>query len=537
MVNWFNKLIGEGNKTCDDEDYVANNALPFYLIKNSALLCDDRLKVVHQFQKGVELQLQILRSALNATSAVLLWSVPETGDVSIYALSSQQRDNIRGVIPFGVGILGALKDRDHISLAPYRSSSPAIPYYLAPHPVGSFYGLTLGDRCVSHNKARDFGILCVDRVSTDQWTLMQQQLISATGEQILRSLALSRDLLFTDIERRTLQLVFDGLKTLNSGLDMKSVFLAARQAVGLIVSADIFAISLIHEDHHQFCYIAGTDLEDDSVDKDPQLYVLEDSLVGQVVKYRRTLPEKPFHRGRAPVVNGLKLFDRYCSVLVVPLLQDDRPVSGVVIIAANDENLITRNTREMLEMVAAQVAIKIDLARSHEQIQQLVVTDTLTGIANRRAFQRAFVAMSERARRRGGSFSLIMCDIDYFKRVNDTYGHSFGDVVIQKVAKQLNTIVRTGDLAARIGGEEFAVLLEDTALSGAYEVAERLRIGVAELQLFSQGVKVQVNISAGVSVFPQDTDDREKLFNFADQALYHAKEQGRNKTVCWNASR
>ena len=190
----------------------------------------------------------------------------------------------------------------------------------------------------------------------------------------------------------------------------------------------------------------------------------------------------------------------------------------------------------MISVIASQVAIKIELARSHDQIQQMAITDPLTGIANRRAFQRAFSAMYERAKRRSTSFSLIICDIDLFKRINDTYGHSFGDQVIQYIATLLDDVVRTGDLAARIGGEEFTVLLEDTGLTGAYDVAERLRKKVESAPLYFEGVAVPVTISLGVAAFPQDTDNHETLFNYADQALYRAKEGGRNRSVCWSAT-
>ncbi|MDX2495192.1 MAG: sensor domain-containing diguanylate cyclase [Desulfuromusa sp.] len=531
MVNWFSKFAGQRQKKTTQTDHTsAVDSLPFSLEKNSELLSADRLHVVRQFRESVENQLKILRISLDATSVVLCWSGPATEEITIYASSSQSTDFKSGTFPLGSGVIGLLKEYNEIALAPYQTGSPAIFYYPENTLVGSFFAQILSCGEIDQRKTGDYGILCVDRVSTAAWSSEDRVLISAIADQILQNLALSRDLLFTDVERRTLKLVFDGLQTLNSTLGLESVYAAATEALGLIVKTDLFAISLVHDNYHELCYIDG----DSPGEILNQKYALVDSLVGQVVKYRRILPETLSHSRHTHIVNGLKLFDTYKSVLVVPLLLEEKPVMGVLIIAAKGKNQVTRNCRDMIEMIAAQVAIKIDLANSHEQIQQLAITDPLTGIANRRAFQRGFTAMYERAKRRSGPFSLIICDIDFFKRVNDVYGHPFGDQVIQQVANQLKDVVRTGDLAARIGGEEFAVLLEDTGLSGALDVAERLREQVENLSLFSQAKSVPVTISLGVAAFPQDTDNQEKLFNYADQALYRAKESGRNRSVCWH---
>ena len=530
MVNWFTKLAEQRQKNSNrsgEIDFV--DELPFYLEKSSGLISTDRLHVVHQFRKSAENQLKILQTSLHATSVVLFWSGPLVDQLTLYAFSSQYDKLITGTFPTGSGVVGVLKDRNDISLAPYCSNSPAILYYSDNTQVGSFFALSLSCRNTDERTTGNFGVLCVDRALKDDWSPAERTLISSIADQILQNLSMARDLLFTDVERRTLKLVFDGLRALNSALDIESVYRAATQALGLIVETDLFAISLIHNNYHELCYVS----EDSQGIILNHKYVLDDSLVGQVVKYRRTLPDASSYAGHAPVINGLKLFDIYKSVLVVPLFQEDRPVTGVLIIASQGEDLFQQNNRDMIEMIAAQVAIKIDLAHLHEQVQQLAITDPLTGIANRRAFQRAFTAMYERARRRNGAFSLIICDIDLFKRVNDVYGHPFGDQVIQKVASQLSDVVRTGDLAARIGGEEFAILLEDTGLSGALDVAERLREKVEKLGLFSQGVAVPVTISLGVAAFPQSTDNQETLFNYADQALYRAKESGRNKSICW----
>lgn len=531
MVNWFTKLTGHRPRNSAHIGELSSvDVLPFYLEKDSGLISSDQLYLVHQFRECVENQLKILRTALNATSVVLFWSGPSPEQLTTYAFASQSDKLVIGTFLTGSGILGVLKKHDTIALAPYCQASPAILYYRDSTHVGSFFAQSLSCGEVAQRKTGNYGILCVDRVIQSEWSPVDKSLIAATADQLLLTLSLSRDLIFTDIERRNLQLAFDGLRALNAALDIESVYRAATLALGLIVDADLFAISLIHNNYHELCHISGDCAEHILNHK----FVLDDSLIGQVVKYRRTLPETSSYAGRAPIVNGSRLFDTYKTVLVVPLLQDDRPMTGVLIIAARGEGLLPRNCREMIEMIAAQVAIKIDLARSHEQIQLMTITDPLTGIANRRAFQRGFAAMVERARRRSGSFSLIICDIDLFKRINDVFGHSFGDQVIQQVALQLKEVVRTGDLAARIGGEEFAVLLEDTGLKGALDVAERLRRKVEALGLLFQGEMVPVTISSGVAAFPQHTEDQEKLFNYADQALYRAKENGRNRSVCWH---
>lgn len=531
MTNWFSKLAGQRQqRSSPSADISAVDVLPFSLEKNSELISADRVHVVNQFRASVEKQLQILRLSLEATSVVLLWSGPLFDQLTTYAFSSQCDHLSEGAFSVSSGVIGLLKERNEIALAPYHPNSPAIPYYPKHMSVGSFFAQSLSCDEAEQRKSGNFGLLCVDRSSDNDWSSIERDLISASAEQIRDQLLLSRDLIFTDVERQTLQLVFDGLRVLNAALDIESVYAAATRALGLVVDFDLFAISLIQDQYHEPCYISR-DCSDTILQ---HKFVLDDSLVGQVVKYRRTLPEISAYTGRAPVINGLKLFDTFKSVLVVPLLQEDQPVTGVLILAAQGEELLNRNCRDMIEMIAAQVAIKLDLAHSHEQIQQMAITDPLTGIANRRAFQRGFTAMYERALRREGAFSLIICDIDLFKRVNDDYGHPFGDQVIQQVASQFKEVVRTGDLAARIGGEEFAILLEDTGLSGALDVAERLRTKVEKLTLFFQGKGVPVTISLGVAAFPQDSEDQEKIFNYADQALYSAKENGRNQSVCWH---
>jgi diguanylate cyclase (GGDEF)-like protein len=152
-------------------------------------------------------------------------------------------------------------------------------------------------------------------------------------------------------------------------------------------------------------------------------------------------------------------------------------------------------------------------------------TDELTGLANRRALAREMAAGGV------GRSALVMLDLDHFKRVNDTLGHPAGDAALKHLAKLLGTALRAGDVAARIGGEEFAVWLPGADMALGMEVAERLRAVVAEKTFRIGGVEYPLTISCGVSACPLPIPHPDNLMATADAALYRAKREGRNRVV------
>jgi diguanylate cyclase (GGDEF)-like protein len=304
---------------------------------------------------------------------------------------------------------------------------------------------------------------------------------------------------------------------------------ATADAIKTIVPADFISLSLVEGELHRIRYVQG----DNSEQLADKVFPLGQGMIGQVIKYRRTLPDNADYHGNSPVFSEAHLFADYRSLMLVPLAQENGGVVGVMTVAAKQAEMFTLTCREMLELVATQVAIKIQLANSHEQLNRMATVDELTGIANRRAYQRGFEAMLDRARRQERSLHLILCDIDHFKRINDSFGHPFGDLVLQQIAKLFDRVVRANDLAARVGGEEFAILLEDADHAGAWKVAERLRELVTELELKFGTTSIPVTISLGIAEFPKHADSLEKLVSCADQALYRAKAEGRNRTIVW----
>ncbi|MCK4705201.1 MAG: GGDEF domain-containing protein, partial [Gammaproteobacteria bacterium] len=177
------------------------------------------------------------------------------------------------------------------------------------------------------------------------------------------------------------------------------------------------------------------------------------------------------------------------------------------------------------------LALNYELVVSNEKLEQLTRTDVLTGLNNRRSlFEKGGIILTS-AQRYGNSLSVVMLDIDNFKSINDTYGHATGDEVLKAVASTLSQGVRDSDFAGRVGGEEFAVILQETNLTSAQGLIERLRAAVELTNIHIESQDISVTASFGIAQFEADNDDFDKLLSRADVALYQAKEGGRNQVI------
>ncbi|HEX2015258.1 MAG TPA: diguanylate cyclase [Solirubrobacteraceae bacterium] len=206
-------------------------------------------------------------------------------------------------------------------------------------------------------------------------------------------------------------------------------------------------------------------------------------------------------------------------------------VLGTICVARRRE--FSRPERELFHYLAGQAAISIENVQLHETVQRQAVTDELTGLYNHRRFQEALAQEVERSKRFDQDMGLVMIDIDNFKRVNDTYGHQQGDLVLREVARTLREYSREIDSPARYGGEELAVVLPQTDLEGTYNLAERVRTGIEQLELplLDGSGTMSVTASLGVAALPGSGSEPHELVAVADAALYEAKHSGKNRTV------
>ena len=182
-----------------------------------------------------------------------------------------------------------------------------------------------------------------------------------------------------------------------------------------------------------------------------------------------------------------------------------------------------------LQALADQAAIAIENAQLFEEMEKLAITDSLTGLYNRRYFFAFAENEIERSKRYKKHLSIIMVDIDHFKKINDSFGHQAGDLVLKEIADICLAILRKVDVMCRYGGEEFVVLLPETEVADAAHAAERMCTAISSLRLKTEKGDVSVSVSIGVAEMEKSRASFEKLLAAADTALYSAKEAGRNR--------
>jgi len=223
------------------------------------------------------------------------------------------------------------------------------------------------------------------------------------------------------------------------------------------------------------------------------------------------------------------------ALLAVPISAEGDTL-GVIAIAKHATGLFSTVTERMLTVIASHAAVAIRNAQLYQASQQLAITDGLTGVYNRRYFQRQLEAEFRRAPRFGYSVALMIIDLDHFKRFNDTHGHLLGDQVLRSFGQILRDSTRETDVVARYGGEEFAVILPETTCEQALEVAKRIRKNLARHPFWGRGqTPVRVTASIGIAARPATEIKPEELIDLSDAALYEAKHGGRDRVCIANA--
>jgi two-component system cell cycle response regulator len=226
---------------------------------------------------------------------------------------------------------------------------------------------------------------------------------------------------------------------------------------------------------------------------------------------------------------------RYLPILVLVDPGDNARLLRALDIGVNDYLARPVDRNELMARVRTQIRRKRhsdDLRNRLRESVELSVTDPLTGLYNRRYLDAHLHTLAREAASNGRPLSLLLADIDHFKSVNDSFGHDAGDRVLKQVADRLRRHTRAADLACRLGGEEFVIVMPDATRDGAFRMGERLRASIAgEPFGIDGGTQINVTTSVGIATFDGRDDTLETLLKRADDALYAAKREGRNKVV------
>lgn len=214
------------------------------------------------------------------------------------------------------------------------------------------------------------------------------------------------------------------------------------------------------------------------------------------------------------------------SYILVPLLSKHTHFGSLIVFSSREN--ISNSELNFLGLFAKQIELAITIADLFQAVKEQAITDGMTGLYNRRYFEEYIKKEAIRAMRQNQKFTVIGLDLDHLKQINDTYGHNYGDIAIKTIAEVLKNNARSIDIAARMGGEEFNLILPGVDIEGGCIAAERIRKAIESVELEKIG---HITASLGVATYPDQSDDLEELLELTDQAMYESKRNGRNRVT------
>ncbi len=509
------RLLGAGEPSGSDES-------------RSDRLARSSVEEIHQ---SVHYALDLLRHSLELHTAVLLWLNDAGSHLRISELSTAS-DAIHDA-PFaaGDGVLGAvLAQRAIVNLQGLKPTFKIL-YYARPTPIRSLVAIPV----VEGESLR--GVLVLDRLENNPFSPTEEDLGTQAARFCLR--AIQNERVFVQIERAKVEQgkLYRAAQALATAIGETQVIAAGVAAAHEIASFDVAAVTVFDEESrtHQVVATRGPGRELDALVG--ARFAPNSGLVSMVVQNRCPLPYRGENEGGQKVVLSKRLsWPSHPSLLVLPLLIQDRAL-GTLILGAKRRHAFGGGVRPTLEVLASQLAVSLSNATMVHKLETMATTDALTGLLNRRAMLESGTRKIAAATRFNRALAILVVDIDLFKRVNDTYGHDMGDVVIKGLAEILRRQKRGTDDVARFGGEEFVVLCEETDEKGGLLLAERIRDELGKTTFRTPKGGLSVTCSIGLATFPDAGADWDSLFRAADEALYASKRDGRNRSTVWRSPR
>jgi diguanylate cyclase (GGDEF)-like protein len=481
---------------------------------------------VDEIHQAVEFALAILRRTLGLRTAMLLGLDTAGTSLNIQELASDEDGILPGPFDARDGIFGASLAKSQQLAVAGPKAYVHVPYYANRPAVGSACATPLLDR------GQPRGVLMVDRESREAFTRDEEETLERAARFILR--AIENERVFVQLERAKVEQgkLYRAANALAAATTEAQVIEAGVNGAREFAAFDFAVVTLFDKtnNEHEICAVSG-----ESADKlVGQRFRHNSGLVSMVVANRHALPYRGDYDPARQMVFTRRLSPPAMpSLLVLPLLVHDRAL-GTLVLGSARRGAFGDSVRPTLEVLASHVAVSLANARMLKRLEELATLDGLTGLLNKRALSELSGQKLKSATRFKKPLSLMVCDIDHFKKVNDTYGHDVGDLVIKGFAEVLRRVKRDTDLVGRFGGEEFVVVCEETDDRGAAQLAERIRSELEATTFHSEQGQIRVTCSIGVAPFPAAGQAWDGLFKSADEALYVSKRTGRNRVTVWN---
>lgn len=483
---------------------------------------------VRQVQETMIHHVDLLKRTLKLNTCAVLWMDQKEEHLRVRECLSDTESIITKPFSKDEGVLGAvLKSKKPITLKGLRPGYAGLTYYAEPAAITDFIGVPVLEGVGVR------GVLCGDRTDGRPFEKADAEALEAAVQSLLNTVANER--VFTQLQKTKNEQakLLKVSEALSQNPGKKEVVRAALQAAHQIVQYDLALVTLFDaEGEHIVAEAAGKrcdELMGARVDS-------KTGLAAASLKNRHYLPYRGDFDAKNQVLLSKKAqtpFSRMRSALVLPLISGETPL-GTMILTCAQPGVFDDEVRCTLQVMANQLGTVFENASMYQKLKEMAATDGLTGLPNHRVFQEELDKKLASAARFGTQLSLIFCDVDKFKSVNDTYGHPVGDLVLKGLSEILKKdVVRDTDLPARYGGEEFGIVCEGTDTEGAVKLAERIRKDLEKEVFDTDQGKLRVTISMGVATYPAHGRKKEDLLEHADNALYAAKEGGRNQVRTW----
>ncbi len=482
---------------------------------------------IDEIHQAVQFALDLLKQSLGLQTALLVNLQRRGETLSIQEVSSDVGGVATSTLSAKDGIFGAALSRgEPVTVVGSRAEAHASYYERRPK-VGAVCAVPV----VQNGRVR--GFLVVDRADSVAFDDDAVAKLRAAAAFLQR--AIENERVFAELERaRSDQAkLYRAAGALGAAVTEAQVIEAGVSSAREVAAFDFAAVTLFHRktNQHEVCAVSGEGA-DALVGRS---FRHNAGLVSMVVANRHALPYRgEYDPSRQTVfARGLNP-PPVPSLLILPLVVHER-VLGTLVLGSEQKRAFDDSVRPALEVLASHVAVSLSNARMVGRLEELATTDGLTGLLNKRTLIEEAERRLKAADRFGKSVSLLVTDIDHFKRVNDTYGHDVGDVVIKGLGEVLKRVKRDTDVVGRFGGEEFVIVCEQTDEEGALNLAERIRKELEVTAFQTELGPLSVTCSVGVATFPAAGRSWEALFKATDEALYVSKRGGRNRVTVWSA--